>query len=260
MHYIIFDLEFNQAEHPSKDNKSDSDIKCPFEVIQIGAIKLDENLNEIDSFNKLVKPQIYRELNKYVKTITNLTIEALNNAKDFAIVYNEFLNFIKGEGCILCVWGTVDLKELIRNVKYHNLDVSSLPKDYIDIQKYATKYLKSPKGTSIGLQKAIELLDVPLEHNLHDAYNDAFYTFKVLEKIYNKSMKPKKYETFRRKSSNRQKYKIDIENMFIQFEKMLNRQVTEEEKSIIKLAYMMGKTNQFLIESSKSDSRSNTEK
>ncbi|GLC28899.1 3'-5' exonuclease [Clostridium omnivorum] len=258
MHYIVFDLEFNQAEHPSKDNKSDSDIKCPFEIIQIGAIKLDENLNVIGSFNRLVNPQVYRELNKYVKAITNLTIEALNNAKDFSIVYNEFLNFIKGEGCVLCVWGTVDLKELIRNVKYHSLDVSSLPKDYIDIQKYATKYLKCPKGTSIGLQKAIELLEVPLEHNLHDAYNDAYYTAEVFRKIFDKSIKPKKYETYRRKSSNKEKYKVDTESMYFQFEKMLNRTVTEEEKSIIRLAYMMGKTNQFLIESPNKGSKNNS--
>lgn len=258
MHYIVFDLEFNQAEHPSKDNKSDSDIKCPFEIIQIGAIKLDENLNVIGSFNRLVNPQVYRELNKYVKAITNLTIEVLNNSKDFSIVYNEFLNFIKAEGCVLCVWGTVDLKELIRNVKYHNLDVSSLPKDYIDIQKYATKYLKCPKGTNIGLQKAIELLDVPLEHNLHDAYNDAYYTAEVFRKIFDKSIKPKKYETYRRKSSNKEKYKVDTENMYFQFEKMLNRTVTEEEKSIIRLAYMMGKTNQFLIESPNKGSKNNS--
>lgn len=258
MYYVIFDLEFNQAEHPSKDNKSGSDIKCPFEIIQIGAVKLDQNLNKISSFNKLVNPQIYKELNKYVKSITNLTIEDLNNSEDFAIVYNEFLDFIKGEGCILCVWGTVDLKELIRNVKYHNLDVSSLSKDYIDIQKYASKHLKCPKGISIGLQNAVELLEVPLEHKLHDAYNDAYYTAEVFRKIFNKDIKPKKYETYRRKSSNKEKYKVDTERMYFQFEKMLNRTVTEEEKSIIRLAYMMGKTNQFLIESPNKGSKNNS--
>lgn len=251
MHYIVFDLEFNQAEHPSKDNKSDKDLKCPFEIIQIGAVKLDENLKQIGSFNKLVRPQIFKELNKYVKAITNLTIEALKSSEDFIIVYNEFLEFIKDENYILCVWGTVDLKELIRNMKYHKMDVSSLTKDYIDVQKHATKYLKCQKGISIGLQNAVELLGVPLGHNLHDAYNDAYYTAEVFRKIFDDSMKPKKYETYRRKSSSIQKCKVDTEKMYIQFEKMLNRKITEEEKTIIKLAYMMGKTNQFIIEPQK---------
>ena len=47
--------------------------------------------------------------------------------------------------------------------------------------------------------------------------------------------------------SDTQKYKIDTYNLIKQFEKMFNREMTEEEKSIIKLAYIMGKTNQFQI-------------
>ena len=51
MNYIIYDLEFNQPL--SKDN-SISDLT--FEIIQIGALKLNENLEVISTFNKLVKP------------------------------------------------------------------------------------------------------------------------------------------------------------------------------------------------------------
>ncbi len=42
-----------------------------------------------------------------------------------------------------------------------------------------------------------------------------------------------------------QNYKIDFVSLIKQFEKMFNREMTKEEKSIIKLAYIMGKTNQF---------------
>ena len=37
MEYIIFDLEFNQG-FDKKLNKTVSNEKCPFEIIQIGAI------------------------------------------------------------------------------------------------------------------------------------------------------------------------------------------------------------------------------
>jgi len=39
---------------------------------------------------------------------------------------------------------------------------------------------------------------------------------------------------------------IDVDALIYQFEKMYSREMTEEEKSIIILAYKMGKTNQFL--------------
>ena len=44
MNYIIFDLEFNQG-FDRLNNKTVSNAKCPFEIIQIGAIKLDSELN-----------------------------------------------------------------------------------------------------------------------------------------------------------------------------------------------------------------------
>ena len=41
MNYIVFDLEWNQCPYgKEKENK-----KLPFEIIEIGAVKLDENRN-----------------------------------------------------------------------------------------------------------------------------------------------------------------------------------------------------------------------
>ena len=40
--YIIFDLEFNQS-----CNKEDKVLQLPFEIIQIVALKLDENFKTI---------------------------------------------------------------------------------------------------------------------------------------------------------------------------------------------------------------------
>jgi hypothetical protein len=51
----------------------------------------------------------------------------------------------------------------------------------------------------------------------------------------------------RRRSQPRQpKRTIDFDALIAQFEKMYDRPMTEEEQSMIKLAYQMGKTEQFL--------------
>ena len=63
MSYIVFDLEWNQSpigqagEHP----------RMPFEIIEIGAVKLDENYNIIDEFSRLVKPRIYTKIHKIIR-------------------------------------------------------------------------------------------------------------------------------------------------------------------------------------------------
>ena len=78
MHYIVLDLEFNQ------DPESIIDLslipgnlikknKYPQEIIQIGAVKLDENLNIIEPFNRLVKPSIYGHISPFITELTGLT-------------------------------------------------------------------------------------------------------------------------------------------------------------------------------------------
>ena len=61
MNYIVFDLEWNQSpigqagEHP----------RMPFEIIEIGAIKLDKDFKYVDEFRRLITPKLYPKLHKY---------------------------------------------------------------------------------------------------------------------------------------------------------------------------------------------------
>lgn len=245
MNYIVFDLEFNQAWDFEED-KSLLRSKCPFEIIQIGALQLDEKLQVISTFNKLVKPALYMSLHPFVKQLTGITIEDLTLAKTFKEIFNEFTQFINNES-ILCMWGKSDMKELLRNIKYHDLDTSIIPKEYINIQLYASRYLHCPNGGNVGLRNAAELLNIPLGSKFHDAFNDACYTADIFKLIYNHDLKPALYHSdkeIRLKELNK-KTTLDTYKLISQFEKMYNRQMTEEEQSIIKLAYIMGKTNQF---------------
>ena len=252
MNYIVYDLEFNHEHHEKNENIIPS--KCPFEIIQIGALKLDENLNTIESFNKLVKPKLYTTLHPYVQSLTNITIEMLNEASSFKDVYDAFSKFICGEKNVLCVWGLTDIKEIIRNAEFHNLSTSIIPKQYINIQQYASKYLKYSKGASIGLKNAVELFNIPIKLDFHDAFNDAYYTSEIFKNIYNPEMKPLYYTANKYTRERKLKAKFDSISLITQFEKMFNRKMTPEEKSIIRLAYMMGRTNQFQIyENKKND-------
>jgi DNA polymerase III epsilon subunit-like protein len=251
MNYIIFDLEFNQGHKSTKETKNTTNPKCPFEIIQLGAIKLDENFNEVSTLNSLVKPSIYNIINPYVSEITGITLDMLKDAVPFNEVYKEFSQFVNDNDNILCVWGMSDLKELFRNIEYHKLDICTIPKQYINIQRHASKYFNCPKGINIGLQNAVELLNLPLNNQFHDAFNDAYYTAEVFKKLYNNvTIKPALYNFYnsinRTRTKNR---KVDYKKLIEQFEKIYSRKMTEEEQAIIRLAYVMGKTNQFIQKS-----------
>lgn len=241
MKYIIFDLEFNQS-----CNKEDKVIQLPFEIIQIGALKLDENFQTISTFNKLVKPTVYKNVLPYIQELTKITDEMVSNAHNFIDVYYDFMNFIGKEDITFIIWGIVDLKELYKNILYFELPTKNLPKLYIDIQDYASKHFRVPGGKRIGLKNAIDFLNISISEELHNAFNDAYYTTEVFKNLYNDSIEPKVYShnTIRIKSE--PKKIIDYDGLILQIEKMYNRKLTSEEISMIKLAYNMGKTNQFL--------------
>lgn len=258
MNYIIFDLEFNQAFNDRINKKTIVNTKCPFEIIQIGALKLNNNLQVISTFNALVKPKIYKEMHPFVEKITNITIDELMLAKPFNEVYEDFCTFVEDIDNVFCIWGMSDIKELFRNIAFHQLNSNVITKKYINVQYYASKNFKMPNKNNIGLKNAIELLGIPINKQFHDAFNDAYYTAEIFKKLHIHMVKSKTYDLSQIRRSNRYrlkepKKKIDKHGLIKQFEKMYERKLTEEEKSMIILSYKMGLTNQFQRDISRKD-------
>ncbi|WP_455538274.1 exonuclease domain-containing protein [Terrisporobacter sp.] len=250
MEYIVFDLEFNQGFN-RKLNKTVSNEKCPFEIIQIGAVKLDSNLEIIDTFNTFVKPNIYKEIHPFIKKMTNITNEDVKNAPSFIEAFSMFKAFMNNSKNILCVWGNGDLKELYRNIKYYNLSTENLSNTYINVQHHASVYFKNPTGRSIGLQNAINLLKLNQDKSYHNALNDAYYTSQVFRKIFNNEIETKVYNfDNENKKKTTTKRKVNYDNIFNEFKKILNRDLNKEEKKIIHLAYKMGRRSKSSKEKS----------
>lgn len=202
MNYIVLDLEFNQAFDFEKNKTINPIPSCRFEIIQIGAVKLDQSFNVINKLDLYIKPYLYKEIHPYVKKLTGISEEFLKDKPYFKEIVPDFKNFIGNEeDCIFCVWGSSDLRALYRNLSYYKILTKDLILKYVDVQNMATSYLKFSKGGAIGLKSAIELLNLPIKEDFHNALNDAIYTaeiFKIVKsnkpniKIFNSKHIPKK--------------------------------------------------------------------
>jgi len=98
MNYIIYDLEFNQKNNSSvevNNNSIETEVNnscsIPFEIIQIGALKLNENFQTISTFNTLIKPTVYKSIHPFVENLTKITDDKVASCKDFLHVYEDFL-------------------------------------------------------------------------------------------------------------------------------------------------------------------------
>ncbi len=188
MNYVVIDLEYNQPFAFGDGTITELVPECPFEIIQIGVVKLDEKFNIKSKINILIKPQLYKKIHPYVKEITGLDETILENSMGFTDGYKELIKFIGKTKSILCVWGNNDIKELSRNILYYNLNDVGIPKSFINVQSLTSRHFSKPNGMCIGLKNAVELLNIKIDHIFHDALNDAVYTAKILQKVQQEDM------------------------------------------------------------------------
>lgn len=179
--YTFLDFEFNQA-FDFNDEPVEVNPECRFEIIQIGAVRMDENYNIGDEISIKIRPTIYPRMHPYVTKITGITIDELMDKPTFPQAYKMFREFI-GSDRLLCTWGTSDVRALYRNMVYHKVTQPPVRIEYIDVQSIATKFLKYSHGGNIGLKNAVEALELPVDERFHDACCDALYTAKVFKKI-----------------------------------------------------------------------------
>lgn len=66
------------------------------EILQIGALKIDEEGNEIDRFNRFVKPYNCKKIPKKIVELTGITDEDIKDADSPSVVMRDFLQFFKG--------------------------------------------------------------------------------------------------------------------------------------------------------------------
>ena len=106
MNFIIFDLEWNNAYNYKLKRGMN-------EIIEIGAVKLDENLKVIDTFKQLIKPKLSKKLGSRFKNLTHITIDEINQSGiSFENAFDNFSKWCgKGDNLFLS-WSTSDLYTL----------------------------------------------------------------------------------------------------------------------------------------------------
>lgn len=182
--YIVFDLEWNQSPRGKVGKLPD----LPSEIIEVGAVKLDENLETVSEFSHFVRPFIYKKLDYRVRALTNIqTGQLQKEGKAFAQVMREFFHWCgmdSGEEVIFCSWGNMDLLELQRNLHFfHVRNPFSYPLFYYDVQKLYGRCFPDAEKKATALATAVEALGLEEEGAFHRAIEDARYTAKVLQQL-----------------------------------------------------------------------------
>lgn len=177
--YIIFDLEWNQ----SPEGKENSIERLPFEIIEIGAVKMDMDFQIVSRFHRLIIPQVYTKLHYVISEVTHMDMGKLKaEGEPFPEVIRDFIEWC-GEDYRFGTWGSMDLMELQRNMEFYGMEIPfDQPLFYYDIQKLYGIVKKDGKE-KLSLDHAVKELGIEQNRPFHQALDDAYYTAMVLQSM-----------------------------------------------------------------------------
>lgn len=222
--YIVFDLEWNQCS----TGKADSVAGFPFEIIEIGAVKLDEQFHAIDEFHRLIRPQVYPKLHFAISEVTHLRMSQLRaHGVSFPSAVQDFLKWC-GSDAIFCSWGCMDLTELQRNMHYYHME-NPFPKPlyYYDVQKLYARFCRN--GEKPSLDTAVQELSILQERPFHRAADDAWYTAQVLAQMNPELFSPYLSIDYYRVPQNRQE---EIYHVFPDYSKFVSHSFPTKEEAM----------------------------
>lgn len=180
MNYVILDMEWDGAYHPLHK-------RFVNQILQIGAVKLNEKLDIVDIFDVIIRSSISKRVSGRFSELTGITKEIMRNGISLEAAvkqYNEWL----GSDTVTITWSNSDLYTIIENQKYLLKNIDFKIEKYLDLQKYIQgemKILGHECKSQIALNHAAEVLGITTDgYDLHNAKDDSLLCAALLKKYY----------------------------------------------------------------------------
>lgn len=183
MHYIVVDLEATCWD------KATLKERIPNEIIEIGAVCVNEQKEIVSEFMAFVKPQLNPILSDFCISLTSITQKEVDAAETFPTVIAELQAWIASfdTAYFLCSWGNYDKGQFRHDCLLHNLPVEWL-NNHISIKHQYGKI--RPRIGLVGMGKALKAEGFTLEGTHHRGIDDA----RNISKIFLKYFDQWKYE------------------------------------------------------------------
>lgn len=175
MHHIVIDLEFDRIDKSFRR----AGMLTYFEIIEIGAVKLDENYTVIDRFQSFVRPSYIIDITKPVKKLTGINTSDLTDAPKLEEAIKTFSDWAYADGNFdIYAWSENDEYQWTDETEMKSISDPLCTAQWIDLQKIFNDSVGLDRDVS--LKNALDWLNIDLEGREHRASDDAFNTASVL--------------------------------------------------------------------------------
>ena len=181
MNYIVMDMEWNQPWPGSPSSKKVLPVAIRGEIIQIGAVRVNEAQEVLDEFQIMIKPKYYRHLNRRVSKLTGIKETQL---REEGVPFPEAVELFKawcGEDIIFLTWGFDDI-----GILRENLQLFELNTDFTE-RWYNAQMIFNAQTDGSNAQKALktamEIFGIEATRPAHDALGDAYHTALICARL-----------------------------------------------------------------------------
>ena len=176
MNHIVIDLEMNMIE---KQHRGEYSLSS--ELIEIGAVRMDENFNLLDTYQTYVSP-IYGRMDARITKLTGITDDMLVGAPKFVEAMDDFAAWVGFERAQFYSWSMSDIRQFQNESafkEYHSKFLVKMEKNWNDFQKEFSRLLGIEKR--IRLKQAVASADYTFTGAQHTALADAVNTAEILK-------------------------------------------------------------------------------
>ena len=181
MKYVVIDLEMNPIATVHKAERGN----CRLEVIEIGAVLLDEKYQEIGNFVTLVKPRFNSHIERRYERLTGIKTEMTESAPYFEKALDMFFSWCNSTSDEIQIiqWSQNDFIQISKEIQLKKVLLSDQNQKYI-----STPWLdfQAEYGRTLGLEHNISLKEAVMYAGedfcgrQHDALVDARNTADLL--------------------------------------------------------------------------------
>ena len=175
MKHVVVDLEMNPVSREFREVRR----KLNEEVIEIGAVRLDENFQQEAEFQCYVKPE-YGPIKKHITSLTGITQAMVADKKTYSACFQDFVDWVGEEETKIYSWSMSDIKQLRSECRYKlpDFDIGWLNARWVDLQQEFDDRLGL--HNSLALKHALGAMDHKFEGTQHTALADAINTSAIL--------------------------------------------------------------------------------
>lgn len=177
MRYIFVDFEMNPVSEKFPEIKK----QCKREIIEIGAVMLNEEMEEVDCFKAYVRPEYNAVIGRKYRELTGISTNKVIEADTFENAYQKFLNWCDEEAYEIYAWSENDMAQVREEMELKQFccdrKVAYMFAHWYDFQKIFCEKVNSEEA--ISLERALNLCGITFSGKKHDALYDARNTSRL---------------------------------------------------------------------------------